>query len=54
MVVDNATWISLGADPWMPVNALPMPGRHMIQNTMAAFAICHLLGVNKRVAVKCN
>ena len=52
MVVDNATWISLGADPWMPVNALPMPGRHMIQNTMAAFAICHLLGVNKRVAVK--
>ena len=54
MVCDDATWISLGTDPWMPVDSLPMPGRHMIQNTMAAFAICHLLGVNKRVAVKCN
>ena len=52
MLIDDAEWISLGADPWMPVDALPMPGRHMIQNTMAAFAICHLLGVNKGIAVK--
>ena len=51
MVHDDATWISLGTDPWMPVDSLPMPGRHMIQNAMAAFAICHLLGVNKRTAV---
>jgi UDP-N-acetylmuramoylalanine--D-glutamate ligase len=52
MVVDGEDWISLGADPWMPVSHLPMPGRHMIQNAMAAFAICHLIGVDKTVAVR--
>jgi UDP-N-acetylmuramoylalanine--D-glutamate ligase len=52
MVVDGEDWITLGAEPWMPVSELPMPGRHMVQNAMAAFGICHLVGVDKEVAVK--
>lgn len=51
MVVDGEDWITLGADPWMPVSELPMPGRYMIQNVMAAFGICYLMGVDKAVAV---
>ncbi len=51
MVVDGDEWISLGADPWMAVSDLPMSGRYMIQNAMAAFGICHLIGVDKAIAV---
>ena len=51
MVLDGDDWISLGADPWLPVSELPMSGRHMIQNAMAAFGVCHLIGVDKAVAV---
>ena len=51
MVVDGKEWISLGAEPWMAVSELPMSGRYMIQNAMAAFGICHLVGVDKAIAV---
>ncbi len=51
MVVDGDEWISLGADPWMAVSDLPMSGRYMIQNAMAAFGICHFIGVDKAIAV---
>ena len=45
MVHADATWIALGTEPLMPVDELPMTGDHMIQNAMAAAAICHLAGV---------
>ncbi|MEC8126265.1 MAG: UDP-N-acetylmuramoyl-L-alanine--D-glutamate ligase [Pseudomonadota bacterium] len=51
MVVDGDEWISLGAEPWMAVSDLPMSGRCMIQNAMASFGICHLVGVDKAIAV---
>ena len=51
VVVDGDEWISLGAEPWMAVSDLQMSSRHMIQNAMAAFGICHLLGVDKAIAV---
>ena len=35
----------------MAVSELPMSGRYMIQNAMAAFGICHLIGVDKAIAV---
>lgn len=51
MVVEGVDWICLGSEPWMPVADLPMAGRHMIQNAMAAFGLCHLLGVEKSIMI---
>ncbi len=50
LVHDNQEWIGLGSDPWMPVADLPIRGRHVVKNTMAAFAICKLLGVKKTIS----
>ena len=52
MVVDDSDWIALGADPWIRVSDLPFVGDHMLQNVMAAFGICHLLGVESRAAIR--
>lgn len=52
MIVDNSDWIALGADPWMRVSDLPISGRHMLQNVMAALGICHLLGVDRNIAIE--
>ncbi len=46
---ESEDWIALGVDPWMPVGELPIPGKHMVLNVMAAFAIAELLGVDKGV-----
>jgi UDP-N-acetylmuramoylalanine--D-glutamate ligase len=51
MVVEDVDWICLGSDPWMRVTDLPMVGRHVIQNTMAAFGLCHLLGIGKSTMI---
>ncbi len=51
MVVDDSDWIALGTDPWMRVSDLPIKGHHMVQNIMAAFGICHHLGVDKNTAI---
>lgn len=52
MVVDDSDWIALGADPWIRVSDLPFEGDHMLQNVMAAFGICHLLGVERSAAIR--
>jgi UDP-N-acetylmuramoylalanine--D-glutamate ligase len=50
MTVDDEEWIVKGSEPWIPVQSLPSTGQHMIQNAMAAFAICDFMGVDPNVA----
>ncbi len=52
IVVDDSDWIALGTDPWIRVSDLPLKGHHMVQNIMAAFGICHHLGVDKNMAIE--
>lgn len=42
---DGRTWLSLGSEPWLAVDAMRLQGRHNWLNALAALAIGHAAGL---------
>ncbi len=42
---DGAEWLTRGHEPWLPVGALRMLGRHNVENALAALALGNAFGL---------